>query len=321
MSETRKDMKGRLLRAFAAAILLPVLAGQGAYAQAENTAADTPDGDDSGLTETSRFFATGRVALPDLIQDMCRDADMVLLGDTDHTDLSLRRAISNAQFAAGLKACGITHVFIEMGKGGQGVLDAFQGTPDGGNAGHRDLARLQRELPARMGNIYEMPEDDWAEMVKLRAEFVSHLVENGIYVHAADPGTDGDVSALMSIMVYQGAMKVLRRELADEKPEYGGYFDGYMAGDDSAIPDAEKSAFEEAFERIYIEHEIGEAFEKADALREQGVAARTDDTALAAHVRAKLPHGARALLMYGSQHMSGSRPEGIDSLLAQAYDG
>lgn len=310
-------MKGRLLRAFAAAILLPALAGQGAYAQAEDTGVDTPDGEDSSLTETSRFLATGQVALPDLIQDMCREADMVLLGDTDHTDLSLRRAVSNAGFAAGLKSCGITHVFIEMGADGQGVLDAFQGTSDGSGDGHGDLARLQRELPERMSNIYEMSEDDWAETVKLRAEFISHLADNGIRVHAADPGTDGDVPALMSIMMYQGAMNLLRRELADIKPEYGGYFDGYMAGDDGAIPEAEKPAFEEAFERVNKEHEIGKTFEKADALREQGVSARTDDTALAAHIRANLPQGAKALLIYGAQDMSGPRPEGIDSLLAQ----
>ena len=284
--EIRKLRKGWLGRAFAAAVLLPVLAGaaQMSFAQ-ENTGGVGP-------AETGAL-STQSTSFGHLVQNMCAGADVLLIGDTDHTDLSLRRTMGSGDFAGALKNCGVTDLFLEMPAGLQTEIDKFQ-------AGDLSAAEFQHVLSSKRDNLFSIAPEDWQEMNRLDAQLVGNAHAAGLQVYASDPGTEGDAGAVMSVIISQGALLRLKRALGEENPAYRAYYDLFMADKGDDIPAAARADFEESFVRLYQELEIDRLFAQADTLRKDGIEKRLDDTNLAGLILDKLHDGSKAVVFYGA---------------------
>ncbi|MBL1147414.1 MAG: hypothetical protein HND56_02660 [Pseudomonadota bacterium] len=294
---------GWLKRAFAAAVLLPVLAGT---AQAALTYEETGH----KAQNDAATFVTDTASFEGLVQNMCAGADVVLVGDTDHTDLSLRQVMGSHEFADALKSCGVTDLFLEMPVTLQPELDRFQ-------AGELSSAEFQNVLSTRRDNLYSLAPESWQEMNRLDAALIENAHAAGMKIYAADPGTEGDSSAVMSVIISQGALLRLKRVLGEENPAYRDYYDLFMADRGDEIPAEEKAVFEESFVRLYQELEIDRLFTQADSLREEGIQKRLNDTMLAGLILDKLEDSSKALVFYGAAHMSSARPDGLDNLLAE----
>lgn len=304
--EMRKLRKGWLGGIFAAAVLLPVLAGTAQAALTQEDAGSSAQGDHAALSETQSFGAS----FGSLVRNMCAGADVVLVGDTDHTDLSLRQTMGSGDFAAALKSCGVTDLFLEMPVTLQPEIDKFRD-------GVFSVTEFENLLSSRRDNLFSLAPDSWQEMNRLDAQLIANAHAAGINVYAADPGTEGDSSAVMSVMISQGALLRLKRALGEENAAYRDYYDLFMADRGDEIPAGERAAFEESFVRLYQELDIDRLFAQADDLRTDGIEKRLDDTKLAGLILDRLEEGSKALVFYGAAHMSSARPDGLDNILSE----
>lgn len=271
-----------------------------------NEDAPTPDTLELDATQITQMAETAQTAMPGLVKQACADTDILLVGDTDHTSLAVHRSMSGNDTLDALAECGVSTVFVELSTAFQDRLDNFF-------SGAIGMDELRSEYLQFVSDMHNMDPADYEAKREASLAMFAHAKELGMHVVAADP-QNGAVEGLMISMMVHGAFDMIKRGLPDE---YKPYHDLFLDGRDDEIPEEHRDAFAAAFAELYESEEVQGLFDKADAMKEDAMNKRTDDTALADVITGHVEPGDRAVVMYGAGHFSNTRDVGLDAILAE----
>ena len=136
------------------------------------------------------FVNEAKIGLNDLIRAAYRNADIVLIGDGDHSEDDLLEHFGKSKSAVTLAESGVSHMFIELSlelqyfvdRLASGAVDKEQFIKEGIEAGFDARYRDNNEV---LGEI---------------ADIVERASQVGIKVHCADLGNGCDEGALANTM-------------------------------------------------------------------------------------------------------------------------
>jgi hypothetical protein len=277
------------LRATFAGLAMGFMAAHGAAADGaplkSNTSLQQADTQNAALTQT-----------------LCA-AKYTVIGDTNHASTAITGALASDAFISGATACGVKHLFLEIGHNTQALVD--------------DLAekRISREdfATQKAGSDADLLGDGPAAIKQKwlgYADLIARAAEAGVKIHAADFGNGAD-EIIRGVMLYQMGFDAYKEFLPKE---YHADIDALKSG--KQTPNRRAIArLIEANQNHPAAREAQQLFAEGSALLKKGQALRTDDSILRDYVRdtMKSESDARGVIVIGNHHATSKT--GIYNLL------
>lgn len=296
-----------------AAVAALSLAGATAFAADGAEAADIGD----TASDTPMVQSQTDMGFDDATRTLCQDVDVLMIGDTDHTALSLRQTLAEPKWAEALQECGVTHVFVEVPRSQQQNFSGYQN-------GTIDLDEFSASYKASSSNFHKMEEGDYAQRLSYDLQMFTNVVEQDVKLIAADHG-NGSAEAMICAMVSRASVNAMRDALTEERNQQ--YFDDFINNPDKPIeeivPDEHMAAFEADLENIERSEKVQSLNARsAEYCDDDSKDKRMDDTLFANTVMGHVKPGeGKAVIFYGAKHMTNNSPTSMDNILTEnGYD-
>lgn len=272
---------------------------------------------DSTASDAPMVQSQADMGFDDVTRTLCQDVDILMIGDTDHTALSLRETLAEPKWAEALQECGVTHVFVEVPRAQQQNFNGFQN-------GTVDFGDFSTSYKAASFDFHKMGEAAYEQRLSYDLQMFTNITEQDVKLVAADHG-NGSSEAMLCAMVSRASVNAMRNALTEEINRQ--YFDDFINNPDKPIeaivPDEHMAAFEADLENIERSEKVKELSARSeeycdDASKDK----RMDDTLFANTVMGYVKPGeGKAVVFYGAKHMSNNSATSMDNILtANGYD-
>lgn len=157
------------------------------------------------------------------ITRMAPGADVILIGDTNHNDRTLKKPIADPAVLTAARRAGVTDLYVELASEHQGELDALtSGRIDRDTFIARTVGvatdTYTRNYPEDLEDDFDSAEfeagmDELRERMGQYADIAAAATRAGLRIHAADPQPIADameISHLINAEAYGEALDMLR---------------------------------------------------------------------------------------------------------------
>lgn len=278
--------------------------------------ANAPNADDTA-SDAPMVQSQTDMGFDDVTRTLCQDVDVLMIGDTDHTALSLRETLAEPQWAEALQECGVTHVFVEVPRAQQQNFNGYQN-------GTIEFEEFSASYKAASFDFHKMGEEAYDQSKNLDLQMFTNITEQGVKLVAADHG-NGSAEAMLCAMTSRASVNAMRDALTEERNKQ--YFDDFINNPDKPIeaivPDEHMAAFETDLENIERSEKVKRLNERsAEFCNDASKDKRMDDTLFANTVMGYLKPGeGKAVVFYGAKHMSNNSTTSMDNILTEnGYD-
>lgn len=231
--------------------------------------------------------------------------DIVMLGDTDHGNMSLNAAFTDKKLVEQMAAGGVKHLFLEIPSHFQPKIDALQN----GTITKQEFVTAYKST---FENMHQSTQDRDTSLNRL-ADSLSQAAQSGIRVHAADAGLADEETRRYDAALGK-AYAVWREQLS---PKDQGYFDLWQAGQEGDIPQAERYGAMLRREQALHAPAVKSAIAETNRLLEAVDKVRLDDSKTYDIIAASLKAGEKGVVIYGNKHYQSQN--GLDNFLAHDY--
>jgi hypothetical protein len=246
-------------------------------------------------------------ALSEILKELCRDNQFVVVGDHDHAATALQQHFARRETFDAMSSAGVKHVFIEQP---QVLAPLAQQLAEGSMTRDQFIDKLNENRI----KLHDTSKETDAAV----ADMILNAKAAGITVHFADPGTG--IATILQRKEREGnqLLDVIHAEMAVTDPARLDEMKRLTSGSTEdllrnaeqvktllktwhdALPAARQEALRKKFDSIWSETPDGE------------IAARLDDTALAEFIRSKAGNE-KSVVFYGSSH--GAYSNDLDDML------
>ena len=217
------------------------------------------------------------------------DAQLIAIGDTDHTDPLTRFSLSGKQLITSLAEAGVTQLALEIPHLTRNLIERYQ-------AGEIDRDSLKNGLKETIHLVNAQGELTKEEFIESIARTLDHAKTACITITAIDPGVGFDGSYRNSPEADEAYMQLARVYVSQ-----GGYLSNFISADEgAAFQQWIKNLGKEGLEKILTHKQLDDIIKN----EEQRLEARLDDTELAKAVdelRLGNP-GEKVAIIYGAGH-------------------